>query len=112
MWTDVGPFRTRDGLERALAQIRSMRTALANEPAPIPAPFANEIADWHELRSALLTAEAVAVAALAREESRGAHQRNDFPHMRGALASNPCVRLVGENATVDPIAPGDRANPS
>jgi succinate dehydrogenase/fumarate reductase flavoprotein subunit len=106
MWTDVGPFRTREGLERALARIRAMRTALAAEPAPAPAPFANQIADWHELRSALLTAEAVTVAALAREESRGAHQRDDFPQTRDELASNRSVKLA------DDVAVSDEATPS
>ena len=73
-----------------------------------PAPFANQIADWHELSAALLAAEAVAVAALAREESRGAHQRDDFPDMRAELAWNRTLRLVGEAVTLDPAAPGDR----
>jgi succinate dehydrogenase/fumarate reductase flavoprotein subunit len=83
-----------------------MRTALAAEPAPAPAPFANQIADWHELRSALLTAEAVTVAALAREESRGAHQRDDFPQTRDELASNRSVKLA------DDVAVSDEATPS
>ena len=50
--------------------------------------FAIELTDWHELRSALHVAEAVTVAALAREESRGAHQRDDFPETRSRLHAN------------------------
>ena len=50
--------------------------------------FAIERTDWHELRSALLVAEAVTIAALAREESRGAHQRDDFPETSEACRSN------------------------
>ena len=50
--------------------------------------FAIELTDWHELRSALLVAEAVAVAALAREESRGAHQRDDFPETSSGWRAN------------------------
>ena len=37
---------------------------------------------WHlsiDLRNMLLVSEAVAKAALARQESRGGHTRNDFP---------------------------------
>jgi succinate dehydrogenase / fumarate reductase flavoprotein subunit len=40
---------------------------------------------WHEalsMKSLLITAEVVARAALMREESRGAHTRNDFPGER------------------------------
>ena len=37
--------------------------------------------DWFDLRNMLLVARLVAEAALARSESRGAHQREDFPDM-------------------------------
>jgi len=40
---------------------------------------------WHEalsMRSLLITSEVVTRAALMREESRGAHTRNDFPGER------------------------------
>ena len=50
--------------------------------------FAIELTDWHELRSALHVAEVVTVAALAREESRGAHQRDDFPDTSSRLDAN------------------------
>ena len=35
--------------------------------------------EWFDLRNMLLVARTVAMAALARSESRGAHQREDFP---------------------------------
>jgi len=35
--------------------------------------------DWLDLRNMLLVARTVVLAALARTESRGAHQREDFP---------------------------------
>ena len=89
MWRQVGPFRNRAGLSAALDRIRTMRTDdLRRVPAPRAAAFAIERTDWHELRSALLVAEAVTVAALAREESRGAHQRDDFPETSERFRSN------------------------
>ena len=41
--------------------------------------FNLDLHDWFELRAMLTTAEAVVRSALARTESRGAHQREDFP---------------------------------
>ena len=89
MWSRVGPFRTRTGLEAALRRIRAMQADdLERVPLPHDTAFAIELIDWHELRSALLVAEAVTVAALAREESRGAHQRDDFPETSGQFQAN------------------------
>ena len=89
MWRQVGPFRNRAGLTAALERIRAMRDAdLGEVPVSNDSAFAIERTDWHELRSALLVAEAVTIAALAREESRGAHQRDDFPETSEACRSN------------------------
>ncbi|HKU47777.1 MAG TPA: FAD-binding protein, partial [Burkholderiales bacterium] len=80
MNTHVGPLRTRAGLEHALREIKSMRFDL---PAP-DSGFDVEWLDLHDLASMRQVAECVASAALAREESRGAHQREDFPETRAA----------------------------
>ena len=89
MWRQVGPFRNRAGLTAALERIRAMRDAdLGEVRVSNDSAFAIERTDWHELRSALLVAEAVTIAALAREESRGAHQRDDFPETSEAYRSN------------------------
>ena len=89
MWRRVGPFRDRAGLTAGLERIRTMREVdLRAVPVTGGSAFAIELTDWHELRSALQVAEAVTVAALAREESRGAHQRDDFPETSGRLRAN------------------------
>ena len=89
MWEKVGPFRDRAGLTAALDRIRAMQTdELPRVPTSRDTAFAIELTDWHELRAALLVAEAVTLAALAREESRGAHQRDDFPETSEKLRSN------------------------
>ena len=108
MWSQVGPFRDRAGLSAALDRIRAIRTgALPRISVPRETAFAIELADWHELRSALLVAEAVAVAALAREESRGAHQRDDFPETSGRFRANQEIfeRSGGLDSRFLPVAP-------
>ena len=89
MWRRVGPFRNRAGLTVALERIRAMRDIELREvPVSGHSAFAIELADWYELRSALVVAEVVTMAALAREESRGAHQRDDFPETSESFRSN------------------------
>lgn len=82
MWDDVGPFRDQTGLERAKTKLAALRSELAELPVPCDEVFSNELFDWYEMRSSLIAADAVTSAALARTESRGAHQREDWPMQR------------------------------
>lgn len=98
MWRDVGPFRDAAGLERALARLAEMRRVLAHV-AVLPGRGLNPaLADWFELRASLVAAEAVARAALARRESRGAHQREDFPETDPAWERNQRVTMAADGA--------------
>jgi succinate dehydrogenase/fumarate reductase flavoprotein subunit len=93
MWEDVGPFRTRDRLQAALARIEDLRASgFASIRIPHPGAFSLDAQDWYELRAMLAAAGAVVTAALAREESRGAHQRLDFPDSDPALAC--CTQVL------------------
>ena len=89
----VGPFRTAAGLRQALAEIARLRSALGTNPPAALGGFDTARLDWFDLRTMLLVAETVAAAALAREESRGAHQREDYPGMDDRWAVNQTVRL-------------------
>jgi succinate dehydrogenase/fumarate reductase flavoprotein subunit len=44
--------------------------------------------DWLDLRNMLLVAQTVVRAAIERKESRGAHQREDYPGMLPAWELN------------------------
>ena len=97
MWDKVGPFRNEAALAHALARIEQMRRDdLHQLPRPAPGPYAQLLADWHELRAALDVARVVTVAALRRAESRGAHQRDDYPDLSDAFAQNQTLHLQGD----------------
>jgi succinate dehydrogenase/fumarate reductase flavoprotein subunit len=89
----VGPLRDVDGLTRAMARLDEMRAALPTLAVAPGHEFNPSLADWYELRASLVAAEAVTRAALARRESRGAHQRTDFPDGDPGLARRQLVEM-------------------
>jgi succinate dehydrogenase/fumarate reductase flavoprotein subunit len=82
MSDNVGPLRDGRRLERALRTIAELSAELGERPAGEARGFDMRRLEWFDLRNMLLVARIVAEAALARRESRGAHQREDFPEMR------------------------------
>ena len=80
MWSDVGILRSADGLRRAQARLaeleaRLLRTGIADGERA----YALSWHDWMNLRNLIAVSQVIAAAALLREDSRGAHFREDFP---------------------------------
>ncbi|HKD31559.1 MAG TPA: FAD-binding protein [Xanthobacteraceae bacterium] len=92
MADDVGPFRTAERLERAVARIADLAGELGERPFGDGRRFDMRRIDWFDLRNMLLVARVVAMAALRRTESRGAHQREDFPRMLPEWRVNQLAR--------------------
>ncbi len=76
----VGPFRTEHKLRQALLRLQQMQQELGAMPAG-GEHYDMVCLDWLDLRNMLLVAQCVVLAAMERKESRGAHQREDFPGM-------------------------------
>jgi L-aspartate oxidase len=76
MWRDVGLFRDREGLMRALA---ILDPAWHDLDARLQENEALDPSDWRTA-SILTVGRLIARAALRREESRGGHYRADFPN--------------------------------
>jgi succinate dehydrogenase / fumarate reductase flavoprotein subunit/fumarate reductase (CoM/CoB) subunit A len=95
MWEKVGAFRNARDLEEARVQIREMRRHGLDELTISPqSDYNTSLVEWLELRNGLLAAEAVATGALARQESRGAHQRDDFPNADDRFLANQRLTLA------------------
>jgi succinate dehydrogenase / fumarate reductase flavoprotein subunit len=77
----VGPFRTGAKLSAALDEISGLTAEVGEHPSGHAAAFDLERLEWFDLRNMLAVAHAVTATALARTESRGAHQREDFQTM-------------------------------
>lgn len=80
MWADVGILRTAEGLMRAQAALADLAAAVERAGAGQDERRYNLTwMDRLNLESLVLASQAVCAAALAREDSRGAHFREDFP---------------------------------
>ncbi|MES2100932.1 MAG: FAD-binding protein [Pseudomonadota bacterium] len=80
MWEDVGILRTAEGLQRALATLAELDRRLARTGvADGDRAFNLSWHDWLNLKSLIAVSRVIASSALAREDSRGAHFREDHP---------------------------------
>ena len=77
LWEDGGILRSRESLERALREVKRIQVKATKLS---PGPDKAGIQDIIELHLGTRTALLILQAALMREESRGAHFREDFPN--------------------------------
>ncbi|MGB7830894.1 MAG: FAD-binding protein [Xanthobacteraceae bacterium] len=96
MQRDVGTLRSEDKLVRAQTRLAQLAGDLGECPPSGPTVFDLQRLEWFDLRNMLLVARTVAQAALARRESRGAHQREDFPDTKPAWELTQVAALRDE----------------
>ena len=105
MWDDVGVVRSKAALERGLATLDEHAQELrAIGLADGDRTFNLTWHDWLNLESLIETSRVIATAALAREDSRGAHFREDHPEA-GDLNTSRYVRISrdDERLTLDTV---------
>ncbi|MBX9810371.1 MAG: FAD-binding protein [Burkholderiales bacterium] len=83
MWDDVGIIRDAAGLTRAEGALDELEARLdATGIADSNLAFNLTWHDWLNLKNLILVSKSIRFAAMAREDSRGAHYRSDFPDVR------------------------------
>jgi fumarate reductase flavoprotein subunit len=102
MWEDVGVMRTEAGMIRGLKGIAQVSDALMDVGvAADNLAFNLTWHDWLNLRSLCDVSEVITKAGIARENSRGAHFREDFPEA-GAMEDSDftVARMAGDQVDV------------
>ncbi len=80
MFDGFGVYRTAEPMDAGLKKVRELRVQCSSASITAKAgPFNQALIRGLELEFMLLVAEAVAMGAVERRESRGSHSRKDFP---------------------------------
>ena len=100
MWEDVGVMRDADGLQRGLQRIDEIDDALSSTGvAADNLAFNLSWHDWLNLRSLVDMSRVIAQSALSRENSRGAHFREDHPDA-GAMQDSYFTLATGSDNNI------------
>jgi len=104
MWESVGVVRSNDKLEPAVTKLSEMRRAMLKNTyiKDNSKHFNREFLEAIETKNMLIQAEAMALSAFERKESRGAHYRLDYPEENNAeWLVNITVKLENEDLIVE-----------
>ena len=109
MWERCGVVRDEAGLAQGRRELDEVRSVLADVDVRPGAEGWSDLAHALDLRGGLLAAEATMLGAQERRETRGAHNRSDFPALDPEFQTNFHVRLDGERLSIErrpvPAAP-------
>jgi succinate dehydrogenase / fumarate reductase flavoprotein subunit len=104
MWERCGVVRDASDLEQALGMLDEVRSVLPSVDVRPSEEGWGDLAHVLDIHAMLGTAEATLRGAIAREESRGAHNRSDFPELDPAMEVNFIIgRTSDARMTLEPV---------
>jgi succinate dehydrogenase / fumarate reductase flavoprotein subunit len=105
MWDNCGVIRDENSLQKGLEILEDIKeSSKAVDVRPDAMGF-QDLATALDLRGSIVAAEATLRSALAREESRGAHQRRDFPEPAMKFNVNIQIQLRDDGNQVVQMEP-------
>ena len=100
MWNFCGVIRSGEGLEEGLTELMKVKEASKDVDVRPSAEGFSDLALALDLLGSIDSAEATIRSAIARKESRGAHQRSDYMQLDTSENVNYIVELVDGNQSI------------
>jgi len=100
MWNFCGVVKNEELLSKGLERIEVINARLSDINVIVDQYNSEDLALVFDLKSSLISAKATIISALAREESRGAHQRSDFPDLNRDFNFNCLVTIDESNSNL------------
>ena len=92
MWEHCGVVRSEDGLKQGLGKLAELQERAKQVDVRPSSEGWGDLAHALDLRASLLTAESSLLGAVERRETRGAHNRSDYPKLDRSLTRNVVIR--------------------
>ena len=96
MWKYCGVVKDQKNLEIGLSKVRDLKSQINDVDVRLEDNNFNDLVNILDLNSSLLVAEATILSSIARKESRGAHQRKDFPKLDSNQNCNYSIMEVNK----------------
>ena len=93
MWKYCGVIKEQNGLETGLAKIKELKNLSKDIDVRVEDNNFNDLVAAFDLNASLMCGEATILAALNRLESRGAHNRKDYPLLDPNNLFNNIIKL-------------------
>ncbi|MEM6822801.1 MAG: FAD-dependent oxidoreductase [Verrucomicrobiota bacterium] len=97
MWESCGVVRDEERVKLGLEKIAELKETVKDLDVRPDSEGYEDLMLAFDLDGSIMSAEATLLSALERRESRGAHQRSDFPETKDSEAVNYHIRLAGDN---------------
>ena len=97
MWNHCGVVRNEDLLKKGLEKLEKLKSRAENLDIRVDTYSADELVMGFNLKASICAAEATLLSAIERRESRGSHQRSDYPDISSEQSVNYFISMDSKN---------------
>lgn len=88
MWNHCGVVRNATSINQGLEKLEELKSRAMNLDIRVDSYSSNELVSGFNLKASICAAEATLLSAIERRESRGSHQRSDYPDINDEQSCN------------------------